>query len=124
MWKHAEVRGKEVTLTVEDVSATMVRLRLEGSVNLATSKDIDRSDRGYIVRVLGYLNYDLIKKTFDRFDVVAVGEHWGETKLTEGSRPGRRLLGIAFELTSGDSPGSQAAPQGARTIEEYLGNGE
>jgi hypothetical protein len=124
MWKRAEIRANEITLTVEKVSATVVRLRLEGSVILATNKDIDRSDRGYIVRLRGYLNYDGIKKIFNRFDVVAVGEHWGETKLTEGSRPGRSLLGIAFELARGDSPGSQAAPQGARTIEEYLGNGE
>ncbi len=66
----------------------------------------------------------LRKKAFDRFDMIAVGEHWGETSLTEGARPGRSLLGIAFELARGDSPSNQAAPQGARDLEEYLGKGD
>jgi hypothetical protein len=110
-----------MTLTVEEASAAAVRLRLEGSVILATSKDIDRSDRGYMVRLLGYLKYDGIKKAIDRFDAIAVGEHWGETNLTKGARPGRSLLGIAFELNRGDSPANPVAPQGARNIEEYLG---
>ncbi len=123
MWKREEIRDSEITLTVEEASATAVRVHLEGSVILSTNKDVDRSERGYMVRVLGYLKYDGIKKAIDRFDVVAVGEHWGETNLTKGARPGRSLLGIAFELARGDSPANQVAPQGARTIEEYLGKG-
>jgi hypothetical protein len=121
MWKRDEIRASEMTLTVEEASTAAVRLRLEGSVILATSKDIDRSDRGYMVRLLGYLKYDGIKKAIDRFDAIAVGEHWGETNLTKGARPGRSLLGIAFELNRGDSPANPVAPQGARNIEEYLG---
>jgi hypothetical protein len=121
MWKRAEVRAREITLTVEETSDAVTHLRLEGSVVLATNKNINRSERGYLVRLLGYVNYDQAKKAIDRFDVVAVGEHWGETDLTRGARPGRTLLGIAFELAGDDSPASQAAPQGARTIEEYLG---
>jgi hypothetical protein len=121
MWQRDEVRDSEITLTVEEASTAAVRLRLDGSVILATNKDIDRSDRGFIVRLLGYLNYDDGKNTIDRFEVVAIGEHWGETALTKSARPGRSLLGIAAELAHGDSPANQVPPQGARTIEEYLG---
>jgi hypothetical protein len=87
------VRSQELTLTVEEVSAAAIRLRLEGSVRLAhdAPKDAVRYDPALRplhhedpkafarcdVRLLGYLNYDLDKKAFTRFDVVALGEYVG-----------------------------------------------
>ena len=46
-------------------------------------------------------------------DVVALGDYEGGT--------GRKVLGIAFELTRGDAPADRVPPQFARWLPGYLG---
>src|SRR5262245_29279134 len=62
-----------LTLTVEDVSPDQLRLRLQGSLHI--SEYVSPVKIGEIdYQVCGCLHYDLKKKTFSRFDMVAVGE--------------------------------------------------
>ena len=68
----------------------------------------------------GELRYLPTKQTFDRFEVAAVGEHWGEGKYTGGARPGRSLLGVAFGPVVGDKPSERVPPQGAREVGRYF----
>jgi hypothetical protein len=120
-WRAEDIRSQKLNLVIEDVSASLVRLRLEGTVVLTTAAAVSQADRGFDARLLGYIEYDRRKQAFKRLDIVAVGEHWGEGPFTKGARPGKMLLGIAFELSSGDAPADQVPPQGAREIGEYLG---
>jgi hypothetical protein len=120
-WHREDIRSQDLTLTVEQAGDDGVGLRLEGSALLATDADLARARRGFDVRLLGHLHYDAGKKAFDRFDVVALGEHWGDSKFTPGARPGRTPLGVAFELANGTSPADRVPPQGARDLGEYLG---
>jgi hypothetical protein len=120
-WRPEEIRSSKLSLVVEDVTDAKVRLRLEGSVLLATNANVKQADRGFEVRLLGYLVYDRRQETFDRIDIVALGEHWGEGPFTKGARPGRSPLGIVFELAAGNAPADRVPPQGAREINEYLG---
>lgn len=92
-WEAAHVRSQELALTVEDVSATVLRLRLEGSVRLAHDApkeavryhpklrplhhDDPKAFSSFDGQLLGYLSYDVNKKAFTRFDVVALGEYVG-----------------------------------------------
>jgi hypothetical protein len=87
------VRSQELTLTVEEISSAAIRLRLEGAVRLAHDapkaavrydpalRPLHHEDPKAFARcdahLLGYLNYDLNKKAFTRFDVVALGEYVG-----------------------------------------------
>jgi hypothetical protein len=121
LWRREELRSQRLTLTVEEVTSTTVRLRLDGSALLMTETDVARSERGFEVRLLGYLQYDRTKKAITRFDVVALGEHWGQGPYTRGARSGRSPLGVAFEMARGDSAADQVPPQGARELEEYFG---
>ena len=121
MWHHDDIRSQDLTLTVDEADADGVGLRLEGSALLATDADPDRARRGFDARLLGHLHYDAGKKALDRFDVVAVGEHWGAGTFTPGARPGRTPLGVAFELAKGTSPADRVPPQGTRDLGEYLG---
>jgi hypothetical protein len=73
------------------------------------------------VRLLGHIGIDRATRMIDRFDVVAVGDHWGQGTFTGGARPGRQPLGIAFELAGGKSAADLVPPQAAREINEYLG---
>jgi hypothetical protein len=92
-WESAHVRSQNLTLAVEDVSSSTVRLRLEGSVRLAHDapkegiryhaalRPLHHEDPKAFARfegqVLGHLTYDRDKKIFTRFDVVALGEYVG-----------------------------------------------
>jgi hypothetical protein len=120
-WRHGDIRSRNLELTVEDVTEAKVRLRLEGAVQLATDGNSNRADRGFEARLLGYLDYDRRRQAFDRMDIVALGDHWGEGTFTKGARPGRSPLGIVFELAADNAASDLAPPQGAREIDEYLG---
>ena len=120
LWTREQVRAKRVELVVTAATADAVDIRLEGEAVLATDADPDKADRGYEVRLLGSLRYRPAKKTFDRFDVTAVGTHWGESGHTGIARAGKTLLGVSFEL-AGDKPGDEVPPQGVRDRDDYYG---
>jgi hypothetical protein len=123
MWRRDEVRRHVLTLTVEEATPAAVRLRLDGTALLATRADAETADRGFDVRLLGYIGYDRAKKAIDRFDVVAVGDHWGAGQHTRRARAGWMPLGVAFELANGKSAGDLVPPQAAREIDAYFGRG-
>jgi hypothetical protein len=122
-WKPEEVRSSEMKLTVEEATGAGVRVRLDGSALLATEPDPAKAKRGFQVRLLGYIHYNAFQKAVDRFDLVAIGDHWGGATFTGPARPGRTPLGIAFQLAAKDAPTSAVPPQGARDLDEYLGRG-
>jgi hypothetical protein len=119
-WQKSEVRSGKMTLTVEEVGDAGVRLRLDGTALLATDADTAKARRGFDVRLFGYIHYNGGAKKIDRFEVVALGEHWGEGTYTRGARKGRTPLGIAFELASGNTSADLVPPQAARTLPDYL----
>jgi hypothetical protein len=121
LWETEHVRSRLMTLTVEEATPTNLLLRLDGTVTLSTHPEAKKAERGYEAHLLGYIGIDRAKKVISRFDVVAIGEHWGGGAHTAGARPGRTPLGIAFALAQGDSAANLVPPQGARSWTEYLG---
>ena len=117
MW--AELRRGKLRMRVESVSDKTLTMRLSGSVLLATAKETCRSDRGYDAKFEGLVTYDRTKKRIVRFDLLAIGDHWGEINLSRGARPGRSPLGVAFELGDGSDPADGIPPQGARDLSHY-----
>ena len=120
LWRRDQIRSSAMKWVVEKAAPAEILLRLEGRALLATDADPAKADRGYDARLLGYLRYDANQKAIDRFDIVAVGDHWGEGAYIRGGRPGRQPLGVAFELAHGDSPADRIAPQAAREASEYF----
>ncbi|MDQ3621769.1 MAG: hypothetical protein M3463_04670, partial [Verrucomicrobiota bacterium] len=121
MWRREEIRARELDLIVQSVTPAEIQLRLEGSALLATEADLETASRGYQPRLLGFIKYDRKQRRLTQFDLVAVGDHWGGGPYTRNARPGRTPLGVAFELSSGESPADRIAPQGARELREYFG---
>lgn len=119
-WALEDVRSSSLTLTVEQASSAGVRLRLDGAALLVRRAGPESAERGFAVRLLGYLHHDTARRKLDRFDVVALGDHWGDGPYTSGSRPGRTALGIAFTLTSGASPVDRIPPHAARELDSYF----
>lgn len=121
MWDQGEIRTCGLRLVVEEDNNTGVSLRLEGAALLANAADPHEARRGYDAKLLGHIHYCASTQSIDRFDVVAIGDHWGEGSYTRGARPGRTPLGVAFELARGDSAADRVPPQGAREISQYFG---
>lgn len=120
LWNPQDVRAKRMTLVVTAATADAIDLRLDGEALLSTDADVAKAERGYEVRVFGVLRYRPAKGTFDRFDLTAVGTHWGEHSHNSPARPGKSLLGQSFEL-AGEKPGDRVPPQGIRDLGAYLG---
>jgi hypothetical protein len=124
MWRPGEVRKCAMTLTVLAATAKEVKMRLDGAVLLATADDPKAGDgmsrRGYDARLLGYIDLDRVRPAVTRFDLVALGDHWGESRYTRGARPGRTPLGIVFQLADGKEAADGVPPQGAREWDEYF----
>lgn len=119
MWQPNEVRAAELTLTVTEVTEKSLVMKLEGAVLLATKADAAQAERGFDARLLGAIGYDRAKQAIDRFDVVAVGDYWGNGANTRDPRPGRMPLGVAFELAVGKQPADQIPPQAARDLSYF-----
>ena len=115
-WKQSEVRKLELTLTVTATTADTITVRFDGATLLTNDKD-----RGYDAKLGGSLRYSLKTKTFDRFDVAVVGDHWGDDSVTSsGSRPGKMPFGIAFCLADPKLPSDRVPPQAARDWNAYF----
>jgi hypothetical protein len=120
-WKKEQVRRNTMTLTVTVSTPESIELRLDGSALMATNADADKADRGFDVKLRGELRYAVKTETFDRFDVAALGQHWGETTFTGKARTGKTPLGVAFTLADLTKPGNTIPPQGVRYDPPYWG---
>ena len=99
MWRDEEVRSVEMKL--EDG-------KLTGTAYLETSD----GKRGYEVELLGEV--ETADGQVTRFDVVALGDFWGEGRYTGKAPEGKFPLGISFTLADGSDIADAVPPQGSR----------
>jgi hypothetical protein len=119
-----DVNTVRLSLVVEEVTADRIRLRLEGFVHTGTTFDKDKATTpngplgfGFQAPLHGRLEYDRVKKAFERFDVIALGEVWGRWGDANGKslfaeRPSSTPFGFAFELVRGENPTERIPPGG------------
>ncbi len=120
MWTRAQVRTANVALKVEAVNDSAVRVRLTGAFLLSTDADAKAAQRGYDVSLIGDIIYNPATRALTRFDVVALGDHWGAGPYTGGARPGRNPLGVALELANPERAADRVPPQAAREGGNYF----
>ena len=99
MWRPDEIRSAEMKL--DDG-------RLSGEVHLETGQ----ADRGYDAQLNGVV--EIKDGSVVRFDMVALGEFWGEGRYTRRAPPGKFPLAISFTLADGTDVADQLVPQAAR----------
>jgi hypothetical protein len=119
-WRPGEVRRAELNWQVVAVDDSALTLELTGTALMSTDADAKAAARGYDVALRGRLRYDRARKAVTELEVLAVGDHWGRSTYTPGNRPGRRPLGVVFELVSGRSPAERIPPQAAREGGAYF----
>lgn len=107
MWKANEVRK--------------IELKIDGGVVTGRAKIVSRDgSRGFEGELYGKLKVTSGK--VQRFDLVALGDCWGEGPYTRGAPEGRFPLAIAFELADGTDIADTLSPQAARGwLGGYLG---
>ena len=120
MWERDEIRRLNLELTIEEVSPSEVRLRIDGEVTLATDSDLVAAKRGYEAHLLGHIDYSRQEDAITRFDVLAIGDFWGQGAIAHQKRDGAFPLAIAFELASGDKPADRVPPQASRYWDGYM----
>jgi hypothetical protein len=123
------VRAGELTLKVDSLVQNTVRLRLDGFARLgkeapapvAQGKCACIDQWGYEPRVLGFIEYDDVKEVITRFDVVALGDHFGRLGIADSAaRVGLQPLGISFELVTGTAPADRIPPGRTPTAKNYF----
>ncbi|MEX1223396.1 MAG: hypothetical protein WEA31_02500 [Pirellulales bacterium] len=99
MWKIDEVRRLELVLKEGNLS---------GYVHLETTD----AGRGYQANILGKIETHEGKVT--RFDVVALGDFWGQGTYTRGAPEGKFPLAVTMTLADGNDAADAIPPQGSR----------
>src|SRR5262249_3259419 len=105
--RHPE-KTPSLVLTVEDVSAGGVRLRLSGAVPIrypgwgVQDRPVEAGDYDCEYDFVGNLTYDRAKKSFTRFDLVALGavKQLGNFKYPK-PEGGALTNGVTFEIGDG-----------------------
>ncbi len=118
-WSRGQMREGKLHAVVDSVKGDLVTLKLDGAYLLTTQAG-PQSDRGFEARFLGCIAVNTATRSLERFDAVAVGDHWGQGPFTRGARPGRTPLGVAFALSRGDAAADRVPPQAAREWQAYV----
>jgi hypothetical protein len=105
-------RRTELALTVVSSPTNTVSMRLDGYAAMGHEFQPEvrtqPHTRGCEIRVLGWVDYDTDQRTLTRFDIVGLGQAWGN-KMNDTQREIRLeshpwYYGIACELVKGSSP--------------------
>lgn len=108
MWKKDEIRSLEMKLNDGE---------LTGSLHLETAD----GQRGYVTNLRGKIEVD--DDQVRVFDIVSLGEFWGEGRFTRNAPEGRFPLVVTFRLADGSDVADPLPPQGARGwVDGYLKN--
>ncbi|MGI9473711.1 MAG: hypothetical protein ACR2NZ_19370 [Rubripirellula sp.] len=106
MWKPNEIRSLDMKLR-DGV--------LTGSAHLET----EDGKRGYETKLRG--NIEVKSGKVVRFDVVSLGDFWGDGPYTRNPPEGRFPLAVTFRLADGSDVADPLPPQGARGwVDGYL----
>lgn len=121
------IKSSRLTLVVDEVLVDRIRLSLDGFIHIGSKFDADKAKSakgplpfGQEMSLRGVLEYDREKKVFTRFDAVALGDFWGRASLGYLFQPGRRPVGFALELATGNSPTDRLLPGGGGIQSDLL----
>jgi hypothetical protein len=123
-WSPEDLREHWVDLIVDAVNENSIELRLDGVVRLSDNADAAKAERRADYGLDGRLTYSRRTETFDRFDILAIGEYYDVRPITKMDShkhyfagTDRVMLGMAFELAR---PGSLG--YGTRPLAIYNGD--
>jgi hypothetical protein len=99
MWRENEIRELDMQLKDGELRGTALMQTASG-------------ERGYRAELRG--NVTVQNDRVVQFDLVSLGEFWGEGRFTRGAPEGEFPLAVTFTLADGSDIADSVAPQGAR----------
>ena len=113
-------RGEPSAWNLDDVKVIDLKLKPLADTSFELSGKVLVSDdtRGFEADVSGKIEVDSQERA-TRFDMVVVGDHWGHSEFTGGSRPGKAPLGIAFQLGDLTKSEDRIRPQASHWLQGY-----
>ena len=129
--RREDIRSGKLELEVTKVTPQSISMKLTGDAQIgvdvatadAAAKE-GRSAAGYEPQLLGRLTFDRKKSRFTQFDVVALGDTFGQLggDLKYLYRPGRNPLGVALTIVPPDGPIADRTvpPRGMRFPRNYF----
>ena len=111
MWKREDI--KKLELEIKFMGGQ--EFRISGDYLLETGD----SSRGYQGDFSGVLEQADASARPSKFELLAIGNHWGEGQYTRGARPGKHPMGVVFEIADGTFAPDSVPPQAIRWEQGY-----
>jgi hypothetical protein len=94
-------------------------LKVDGQGKVSGNFLIGSADgqMGYQGKIEGMILVD--KGRLAKFDLLVLGKHWGNSRYTQGARPGKAPMGQVFRLSDGKRASDRIPPQGIRWAPGY-----
>ena len=94
-------------------------LKVDGQGKVSGNFLIGSADgqMGYEGKIEGMILVD--KGRLAKFDLLVLGKHWGNSRYTQGARPGKAPMGQGFRLSDGKRASDRIPPQGIRWAPGY-----
>jgi hypothetical protein len=108
-WQSAEIKSAELFL-VRDASG---KQKIEGTFHMQTADGL----RGFEGRANGRIEFQEGK--LKAWEMVVLGDHWGEGTYTPGARKGRSPIGFSLSLIEKPGPADSIAPQFSHFLKGY-----
>ena len=102
MWGKDDIRQLEMEVLPGN--------KIGGSVYLKTKS----GKRGYQAKLMGFFEIDDATGALKRFDLVALGEHWGKSRWVANAAKGKTPLAITFRLAKKNDIAFTVPPQGTK----------
>jgi len=112
-WVAKNIEIGTLVTTIKKINDQKIGLSLNGKARMVQKPSGERNpftgtrvskERGVDLKIAGVLIFDRESQTFERFNVVAVGERWGTDVYSFRHKdPGPHPIGFAFELLSEDA---------------------
>jgi hypothetical protein len=102
-----QVLARDLTVIVHDAKRDVIHLRIEGSARLSSDEGpVGGKPKVDDFHLTGRMEYDVTRKTINRFELLAFSETGHFDEIHNEVRP----MGIFFERIEGKTPAERASP--------------
>lgn len=110
-------RGEPEDWKKEDIKTWEFNVNAKGEVTGRFELQKKEGSLGFEGQIKGEMFFDAGRLA--KFELLVLGDQWGEGAYTRGARPGKTPLGQVFQLTEAKSSRDRIPPQGIRWEQGY-----
>lgn len=111
-------RGEPPFWNRNELDTLMFRIDNRGTLDGDFRQHTKDGKRGFAGKGRGQIQFDAQGK-LQTFELLVIGNHWGEGQYTRGARPGKTPLGFVFQLCDGTKSQDTIPPQGIHWEKGY-----